>query len=246
MKNIFIFGATSAIAQATIRLFAQEEVHLYLIARHEEKLRAVTADLRVRYPSLLLSSFVVDLADVESHAALFAAIQTAAQTIDLAFITYGSNSDQAACQSSYMQAEAALRTNLLSVISLLTHLANIMEAKHHGTIAVITSVAGDRGRQSNYVYGTAKGALNVFLQGLRNRLYPQGVHVITIKPGFVDTPMTKDYKKNALWAQPEQVARQIKKGIDKQRNTIYVPSFWLGVMTAIKLIPEELFKRMRL
>jgi short-subunit dehydrogenase len=130
---------------------------------------------------------------------------------------------------------------------LLTHLANRFEAQKHGSIAVISSVAGDRGRQSNYVYGTAKGAVTIFLQGLRNRLHKSGVQVLTIKPGFVDTPMTAGiYKKGPLWAAPEAIARSIQSGIEKRRDVIYTPLFWMGIMSIIKAIPEWIFKKLKL
>ena len=137
-------------------------------------------------------------------------------------------------------------TNFISVVSLLTQLANHFSAKKSGTIAVISSVAGDRGRQSNYIYGAAKGALSVLLQGLRNRLYSDNVHVLTIKPGFVDTPMTSEIKKNFLFVKPEYVAAAIKSAVEKKKDVIYVPWFWRYIMLIIKLIPEFIFKRLSL
>jgi decaprenylphospho-beta-D-erythro-pentofuranosid-2-ulose 2-reductase len=121
-----------------------------------------------------------------------------------------------------------------------------MKQNETGTIAVISSVAGDRGRKSNYVYGSAKGGLTIFLQGLRNALSGSGVHVLTIKPGFVDTPMTNDFTKGLLWAKPEKVAKDIKRAIDKKKNIIYTPWFWRWIMLIIRLIPESVFKKMNL
>jgi short-subunit dehydrogenase len=111
---------------------------------------------------------------------------------------------------------------------------------------VISSVAGDRGRQSNYIYGSAKGALNIYLQGLRNRLHKANVQVLTIKPGFVDTPMTHEFKKGLLWVKPQTIAKDIVKGITHRRHEIYTPGFWRFIMLIIKLIPECLFKRLKL
>jgi short-subunit dehydrogenase len=139
-----------------------------------------------------------------------------------------------------------LQTNGTSVIALLTLLANRFEAQGHGTLAVIGSVAGDRGRQSNYVYGTAKGMLAIFLQGLRNRLHRRGVNVLTIKPGFVDTPMTAGFEKGPLWASPEQVASRIIVAIDKGWDVVYAPAFWRLIMLVITTIPERVFKRLSL
>ncbi len=135
---------------------------------------------------------------------------------------------------------------MMSVISLLTHLGNRFEAQRHGAIAVISSVAGDRGRLSNYVYGTAKGAVSIFMQGLRNRLYKSGVNVLTIKPGFVDTPMTAQLPKGALWAQPDHIAAGIIKAIDSGKTVVYLPGFWRLIMLIIKSIPESVFRRLSL
>ena len=140
-----------------------------------------------------------------------------------------------------------IETNALSVINLLTLLANHLEKQQHGVIAVISSVAGDRGRQSNYVYGAAKGMVTLFLQGLRNRLTKVNVDVVTIKPGFVDTPMTAAFDKNGpLWARPEQIAKGIIRAMQKGKDEVYLPWFWWGIMLIIKHIPEIIFKRMSL
>ncbi|MDQ3267568.1 MAG: SDR family NAD(P)-dependent oxidoreductase, partial [Pseudomonadota bacterium] len=136
--------------------------------------------------------------------------------------------------------------NFLSVVSLLTLLANRFEEQGHGCLAVISSVAGDRGRQSNYFYGSAKGGLSVFLQGLRNRLASRGVQVLTIKPGFVDTPMTTGFKKGALWVGPNVIAAGIHRAIRRHSNEVYLPWFWWGIMTIIKAIPERIFKHLKL
>ena len=141
---------------------------------------------------------------------------------------------------------AELSTNAISTISLLTHLANRLEMQKSGTIAVVTSVAGDRGRQSNYVYGAAKGMVSIFLQGLRNRLHKAGVNVLDIKPGFVDTPMTAEFKKGLLWAKPESVAGSIVNGIDRGKYEIYTPFFWRIIMLVIRNIPESIFKKANL
>jgi short-subunit dehydrogenase len=166
--------------------------------------------------------------------------------MDVVLIAHGTLPDQKACEASFEHTRREFETNALSVMSLLTHVANYFEREKRGTIAVIASVAGDRGRQSNYVYGTAKGAVSLFMQGLRNRLAPAGVHVLTIKPGFVDTPMTSEFKKGLLWAQPDRVARDIQRAIEKKKDIAYVPPFWRYIMWVIGAIPEFVFKRLRL
>ena len=187
-----------------------------------------------------------DLGDTSTHAELIERAQAFLQGIDVVLIAYGSLPDQAACETDVEQMLTELNTNFISVTALLTRLANELEKQGSGVLAVISSVAGDRGRQSNYVYGAAKGGLSVFLQGLRNRLASKGVHVLTVKPGFVDTPMTTDFKKGLLWVSAETVAQGIVRAITKKRNTVYLPGFWWAIMLVIKLIPEPVFKRMKL
>ena len=125
-------------------------------------------------------------------------------------------------------------------------MANRFEKQGARSIAVISSVAGDRARASNYVYGSAKAMVTTFTSGLRQRLYKTGVSVVTIKPGFVDTPMTPEFQKGLLWAKPEKVAMMIMKAIDKEKNEVYVPAFWWGIMAVIKVIPNKWFRRANL
>ena len=164
----------------------------------------------------------------------------------MALIAHGTLPDQAECEASAALTRQALQVNALSVIELLTELANRLQAQGSGTLAVISSVAGDRGRKSNYVYGAAKGMVSIFLQGLRNRLHSHGVRVITIKPGFVDTPMTESFDKGVLWARPDRVARDIVSAIDKGRDVVYTPWFWRYILWVIRGIPEGVFKRLGL
>jgi short-subunit dehydrogenase len=161
-------------------------------------------------------------------------------------IAHGDLPDQVDCQRTYEKTESALRSNLLSPIAFLTWLANYFEARRKGNITVIGSVAGDRGRQSNYVYGTAKGGLATFLQGLRNRLAPAGVSVTTIKPGFVDTPMTQHLPKGPLFAEAHTVGQRIHKAMLRGESVVYTPWFWRFIMAIILHIPEAIFKKMRL
>lgn len=245
MKKILIIGATSAITEATARIWAKEGHQLYLVARNEERLQTIAQDLKIRGASLV-HTHALDLNQFEKHATLIQNIIQTLGGIDIAFIGYGTLGDQKACEQDFDATLRELNTNAISVISLLTPLANYFELKLSGTIAVISSVGGDRGRQSNYVYGCAKGAVSIFMQGLRQRLQKSGVNVLTIKPGFVDTPMTQAFKKGALWAKPEAVAQCIHTAINKGRNVLYVPWFWWGIMSIIRLIPEAIFKRLRL
>ncbi len=243
MRKIVIFGASSAIAEHTARKFSQEEVELVLVARSEQKLAAVADDLRTR-GAKVAATLVCDLADISKHEVLLQNIEQSLADYDTVLLAHGMLGDQEACQVNYEKAEEQLRVNLLSHISLLTRIANIFEARRRGCIAVIGSVAGDRGRKSNYVYGCSKGALEIFCSGLRNRLHDSGVQVLTIKPGFVATPMTAHLKHGPLFANPEQVAEGIYKAIKSGRNVVYLPWFWRYIMLIIKHIPEALFKKM--
>jgi len=246
MKKILVIGATSAIAQATARLWATQGHRLYLVGRDEARLQTIAGDLKIRGAATVALT-TLDVNDFDRHGAVLDAATAALGGLDIVLIAHGTLGDQSASEADFSVALQEFNTNAISVISLLTHLANRFEIQRQGTIAVISSVAGDRGRQSNYVYGTAKGAVTVFLQGMRNRLHRSGVQVLTIKPGFVDTPMTADIdKKGPLWARPEAIAQAILRGIEQRRDVIYAPWFWRWILAVIRLIPERLFKRLRL
>lgn len=245
MRRIFIFGATSAIAEATARLFARDGDCLFLVARDSFKLMALADDLRVRGAARVLTD-VADATDYSRHQGL---IQSAIQGLgglDTALISHGILGDQGLCEQSFEATRRVLEINALGTVSVLTHIANQFEAQGFGTIAAISSVAGDRGRRSNYVYGASKAALSAYMQGLRNRLHRSGVHVLTIKPGFVDSPMTSAFRKGPLWARPEQIASGIFRAVKNQKEVVYLPWFWSPVSAALRLIPESVFKRMSL
>jgi short-subunit dehydrogenase len=245
MRKILIIGATSAIAEATAKLFAEKHHALFLVGRDADKLETIAADLKVR-GAHQVDYTALDLNEFDKHPSMLEQANTSLEGLDTILIAHGILDDQKAGEQDYTKAEQALRTNFLSVVSLLTPIANRLEKQRYGCIAVISSVAGDRGRQSNYIYATAKGALTIFLQGLRNRLHSANICVLTIKPGFVDTPMTANFKKGALWAKPEAIARGIYRAIENRKNTVYLPGFWWLIMMIIRHIPEPIFKRMKL
>lgn len=245
MTNILIIGATSAIAKATARIYAQQGAAIYLFARNQEQLETLAADLRVRGASKVFCGYM----DVNDHQHHETCLQQAAETlgkIDIYLVAHGTLPNQKACERDPQLAMNEITTNGVSTVLVLTDIANRLENQKSGTLAVITSVAGDRGRQSNYVYGAAKGMVSIFLQGLRNRLHKSGVHVLDIKPGFVDTPMTAGFAKGILWANPEKVALDISRAIDKGKHTVYTPFFWWLVMFNIRSMPDAIFKRLRL
>lgn len=245
MKRILIIGATSAIAEHCARIWAANGDAMYLVARNEQHVQTISADLKVRGASNVTTN-CIDLNDIDEHEELLNSADEVLGGVDIVLIAHGTLSNQKSCELSVTETLAEIQTNALSTISLLTLIANQFEAKQSGTICVISSVAGDRGRASNYVYGSAKAMVTTFNSGLRQRLYKSNVSVVTIKPGFVDTPMTSEFKKGFLWAKPNDVAKKIVQASDNKKDDVYVPGFWRYVMVVIKLIPSFLFKKTEL
>lgn len=245
MRRILIMGATSAIAEAVAREFAGCGDALFLVGRGADRLAAIADDLRLRGASNVEFA-VLDVREIAAYPALIDDATQHLGGLDTALIAHGTLSDQAACQASTSLMLDEFQVNALSVMALCTELANRFEAQGRGVIAVISSVAGDRGRQSNYVYGAAKAAVSAFTSGLRQRLYAKGVFVVTIKPGFVDTPMTAAFPKGPLWATPSAVAKTIVRGMQRGTPVVYTPWFWWPIMAIIKSVPEFLFRRLKL
>ena len=245
MLRIVIVGASSAIAEATARCYAARGARLFLIARQLQRLEDMASDLKVRGAADVAFA-TLDVNQLDAHADVLAQAWTRLGEVDAMLIAHGTLPDQNACEASAELAVKEFNTNGTSTIALMTVAANRFEVQRHGTLAVISSVAGDRGRQSNYLYGSAKAAVTAFTSGLRQRLAKVNVNVLTIKPGFVDTPMTRDFKKSALWAKPEGIARGIVRATDRGRSVIYLPWFWLPIMLIIRHVPEFVFKRVKL
>ena len=247
-ENILILGATSGIAQALCQRLAGRGCQLILAARDRSQLEPMAADLRIRYGTqVFVEPF--DALDFAGHAALVdRCVSTLNGELDGVVLCYGYLPDQRQAETDFAETRRAIDINFTSAASLLDLVAARLASRGRGFIAAISSVAGDRGRQSNYVYGSAKAGLTVYLAGLRNRLFQSGVHVLTIKPGFVDTPMTQGVinPKSPLVASPERVARDIDRAIRKQKDVIYTPWFWWGIMLIIRSIPEFVFKRLKL
>lgn len=246
MKRILIIGATSAISAACARLWAEQGSEFFLVARNLEKLEQTAADLKGR-GAKSVTLHCMDATDFVAHGAMLESCLAILQQIDIALIAHGTLPDQKVCEQEVSVALQEFANNGTSVIALLTLLANQFETQRCGTLAVISSVAGDRGRPSNYLYGTAKAAVSTFCEGLRARLFKVGVHVIDIKPGFVDTPMTQGLNLPAvLIVTPELVAMQVVDGINKKTDILYTPKRWRLIMQIIKSIPVFLFKRLNL
>jgi len=238
--QVLIFGATSAVAAEVAVLLAERGDRLHLVARNPDKL----ADVARRCAATAVTVQTADFSELEQNPVTVATALATLGHVDLVLIAHGDLGDQLASERAFEDAEKTLRVNFTSVVSLLIPLANQLEAAKSGCIGVITSVAGDRGRPRNYTYGAAKGALNTYLQGLRTRLYASGVVVTTLKLGPVDTPMTRDHKKHALFGKPKSVARSIVRALDARVPEAYVPWFWGAVMPIVKNTPEWLFQRL--
>jgi hypothetical protein len=245
MKNILIIGATSAIASATGRIWASQGESFYLVGRNKTKLSAIRDEFH-KLGAHEITTHVSDLADTTQHKNVITQAFTTFDEIDIVLIAYGTLADQRVSEVDFSLAFEQLHTNAISTMSLLTYIAQYFEQQKHGTIAAISSVAGDRGRQSNYVYGTAKGALTIFLEGLRHRLHKCNVNVLTIKPGLVDTPMTKDFQKSFLWTTDHKIAKDIVKGIRKKKAEIYTPWFWKFIMLILTHLPRSIYNRTNL
>ena len=245
MKTILIIGAASAIAEETAKLYAARGYRLVLWGRNTDRLESIAKNLKV-LGAQDVQSFEIDLDQCEKHAALFEKTLAKADAIDVALLAHGNLPSQEEVQASYEAMRPSLQTNFLSYTSLLTVLAGYFETRKQGVLAAITSVAADRGRKSLYVYGAAKAGTSAFVDGLRGRLVASGVHVINIKPGMVDTPMTSHLKKGVLFASPQRVAQGIVKAIRKKKSTAYIPGYWRLVMFLINCIPEVFFKRMNI
>jgi short-subunit dehydrogenase len=239
-----VFGATSAIAGETAKRFAADRAEIVLIARDATRLDAVAADLRAR-GAPKVETLTADLAVLEEHAGLVDKTWNLLGGLDAVLIAHGTLGDQKESQSDVDLMLTEMRTNALSYMSLLTLLGNRFEAQGTGCIAVISSVAGDRGRASNYVYGSAKAAVTAFTSGLRARLSKRGVSVVTIKPGVVDTPMTAGIRKGPLTASADKVGTRIYEAMLKGEDTVYTPWFWAPIMQIVRALPERLFKKLK-
>ena len=247
-QRILVLGATSGIAEASVRIWASRGEDLFLIGRNPERLAAVAADARVRGAGYV-DTAVADLNQTHQHPELLAHAINSLGGLDVAYLAMGVLGDQGKAERSFGEAEHMVHTNFVAPVSLLTWLANYCAQRHAGTIAVLSSVAGERGRKSNYVYGSSKAGLTAFVDGLRNRVDREGVKVMTIKPGPVKTSMTEGMKGESKFADVNKVAATIVRSIDrgvKGPDVLYVPGIWRVLMAVIRAIPETRFKRMDL
>lgn len=244
-KRILVLGATSGIAEACIRLWANRGDTLFLVGRNAHRLAAVAADARTR-GAASVDTAVADLDRTEFHGDLLAHAINSLGGLDVAYLALGVLGEQPRAEQSFNDAAQIIHTNYTAPVSLLTWLANYSAQRHAGTIAVLSSVAGERGRKSNYVYGSSKAGLTAFVDGLRNRVDREGVRVMTIKPGPVRTAMTEGMKGQEKFADVNKVAATIVKSIDRGQDIVYVPGQWRLIMAVIRAIPERIFKKLNL
>jgi len=241
MKNVLILGATSDMAQAIAKKYAAEGWSLTLAALEGDLLEPIAGDLRVR-TNLPVEAVEFDATDFSSHSSFYEGLITKP---DAVICVFGYMGDQMVARTDFEEVKRTIDINFTGAVSILNIVAEDFEKRGHGSIAGISSVAGDRGRQSNYIYGCAKAGLTTYLAGLRNRLAKSGVHVMTVKPGFCRTKMTEHLDlPAALTADPEQVADAVFKGLEKKRNVVYTLWMWRYIMLIICHIPEFIFKKM--
>lgn len=243
MQTVLILGAASDIAEAVAYAYAERGDEVVLAARNVSRLERTRADMEVRFGrSPLLAEF--DAVDFDAHPAFYQSLPKAPGTVVCVF---GFMDENEKALSDFTTAKRTIDVNYTGAVSILNIAAADMAAKGKGTIVGISSVAGERGRQSNFIYGSAKAGFTAYLSGLRNYLFHKGVHVLTVKPGFVNTKMTAGLPLNPkLTAQPSQIARDVLRAADKKKNVLYSLWMWKYIMAIIRNIPEGVFKKLKM
>jgi NAD(P)-dependent dehydrogenase (short-subunit alcohol dehydrogenase family) len=243
--SVLVLGATSPIARAIAREYARRGADVALGARDVAEAVRLAGDLRVRF-GVRAAAYRFDALDYGSHRQLVRQAGEEIGSVDVAVVAFGELGDRERSIEDFESARIVLETNYLGAASVCEAVARVMAAAGRGTIVGIGSVAGDRGRFSNYFYGSAKGGFALYLQGLRARMYHHGVHVVTVKPGFIDTPMTWGRMGRLPVASPESLARAVAKAVDRRRDVVYHPWFWRGIMAVVRLVPESRWKRLKI
>ncbi|MBS1664288.1 MAG: SDR family oxidoreductase [Bacteroidetes bacterium] len=243
MPTVLILGANSDIAVSLAREFASAGYGLQLAARDVEKIKALQSDCTIRY-NVTCTAHAFDAEKPETHQAFYSSLPSRP---DITISVFGYLGEQTKAETDWKECNRILQVNYVGAVSILNLAAEEYAAAGKGTIVGISSVAGERGRQSNYFYGSAKAGFTAYLSGLRNRLFPKNVHVLTVNPGFVNTKMTENMPlPKPLTAQADEVAKAIYKAVQKKKNVLYVKWMWRWIMLIIKSIPESMFKKMKL
>lgn len=245
--KVVILGATAAIAEATARLYAGEGADLLLVARQSERLAAIAADLKLR-GAARVETAMCDLADDGDVAETFAGFAAALGGVDHVLLAYGVLGDQKAAERDPGEARASLRVNFTSAAAWVLVAAEALERQGHGSLVVLGSAAGDRGRRVNFVYGAAKAGLATLVEGIAHRFANAGPRAVVIKPGPVITPMTEGFvnRKGLLWATPETVAQVVRRAAERGGPVVYAPWFWRWIMLVIRLLPAPIFNRLNI
>ncbi|MBL7856235.1 MAG: SDR family oxidoreductase [Cyclobacteriaceae bacterium] len=243
MSTVLILGAASDVAMACANEYAKKGNNLFLGGRNMDQLAINANDLQIRYQVKAKAVFFDALA-FDTHAAFY---QQLGERPDITICVFGLLGDQKVSATNWEECKRVIESNYVGAVSILNVVANDYERVKQGTIVGISSVAGERGRQSNYIYGSAKAGFTAYLSGLRNRLTTSGVTVLTVKPGFIYTKMTEGLKlPKPLTAKPEDLGRAIAKAVEKKKNVIYVLPIWRLIMLIIRTIPEGIFKKLKL
>lgn len=244
-EPVLILGATSAIARHVAAALARRGHALFLAARDAREAERAASDLRIRY-GVRVESGAFDAEDYEGHAEFLEGVAAGMGGLHGVVLAFGYLGKQVLAERDFDESARIIGRNFAGAVSILNLCAERLEAGRAGFVVGISSVAGDVGRQSNYLYGASKAGFSVYLQGLRNRLFRAGVRVLTVKPGFVDTPMTYGMPRLFLVASPEHVGEGIVRALERGREVVYLPWFWRWVMLALRLVPEALRKRLKL
>lgn len=244
-EPILILGATSAIARHVAAAFARQGHSLFLAGRDAAEVERLVQDLQLRF-GVEIAGGQFEAEDYQSHAGFLRQVLERMGALHGVVVAFGYLGEQERAARDFAECQRIIARNYTGAVSILNHCADYFEQRRAGFIIGISSVAGDLGRQSNYVYGSAKAGFSVYLQGLRNRLFFAGVRVLTIKPGFVDTPMTFGLPRLFLVASPEAVAEGIVCALGRGSDVVYLPWFWRWVMLALRLIPDKIRKRLKL
>ena len=243
MSTVLILGATSDIGFAIAKKFASEKYDVQLAGRNTDQLKPLQTDIQIRY-GVSCSSHAFDAVAFESHQSFYDSLVTKP---DVSIYVIGYMNDNERVINDWQESLKTINTNYTGAVSILNIIATDYATKQNGTIVGISSVAGNRGRQSNYIYGSAKAGLTAYLSGLRNKLFHDKVHVMTVLPGFVYTKMTEHLKlPGLLTAKPEEVASAVFNGVRNKKNILYVKWFWRWIMLIITSVPESLFKKKKL
>jgi decaprenylphospho-beta-D-erythro-pentofuranosid-2-ulose 2-reductase len=243
MASVLLLGAASDMAVAIARKYASEGYNIQLAARNATRLESLCSDIRIRY-GVSCTSHEFNAVDFTSHPGFFSSLPTLA---DITICVFGYLGDNEIAREQWQEAEKIIHTNYTGAVSALNAVSLLYAKQQHGSIVGISSVAGERGRQSNYLYGSAKAGFTAYLSGLRNRMFREKVHVLTVQPGFVYTRMTENLSlPPMLTAKPEDIAEGIFKAVKSGKNVVYIKWFWRYIMLIIRNIPEFIFKKLKL